>query len=79
METKLRLTPDETETVITFDNSSKTATVYTCNKTIMKRLAKKEYTLVDSTECSKTFTCPKKCISFRNAVVKSKGTVKNDK
>lgn len=60
----------ERETIIHFDDSEETATVYTCNKALQRKLSRfaeenKGYKLVKSDEDSQTYECPKKLICFR--------------
>jgi hypothetical protein len=70
------LTDFERETVITFDDSTNMAIIYTCQspmKTKLDKLCKSNpdtYKLVKSDEYSKTYECPKKLISFRTPSAK---------
>ena len=67
---KLTLTKYERETVVNFNDDSKIATVFTCNRALIGQLKRKGYKVVTKDDLSATFECPKKCISFRGAVVK---------
>lgn len=65
------LTKQEMETIINFDDSSNEAIIYTCNKSIMRKLDKncakcpEQYKLVKEDEYSKTYTTSnKKNIKF---------------
>ena len=67
----MRLTRQEQETVINFDNSSQTASIYTASPQLVRRLealavAYPEYhRLTGQTEVSKTYSCDKKLITLR--------------
>ena len=67
---KLALTKYEMETVVNFNNAEKIATIFTCNKSLIGQLKRKGYKVITEDALSTTFECPKKCISFRSAVVK---------
>jgi hypothetical protein len=60
---------DEQETVVQFDRSGKTVSIWTSDNTIMTRLDKLYYcTKQDINQgeiVAKSYTAPKKCISFR--------------
>ena len=58
-------TPEEKETVVTFDESSETCLVYTCSRALRTELGKKGYPVVTKTAQSTTFSCPKNMITFR--------------
>lgn len=65
------LSSEERETTINFDDGDDTASIYTCNKALIKRLdgfCKKRpdlYKLIEKDPPSKTYTFPKKYISLR--------------
>ena len=64
------LTNFERETIISFNDSEETATIYTCNKALQRKLSKfsaenKGYKLIKSDNDSQTYECPKKLVSFR--------------
>ena len=67
----MRLTRQEQETVINFDNGSQTASIYTASPQIMRKLEAlaaaypEHYRLTGQTEVSKTYTCDKKLITLR--------------
>jgi len=70
----MTLSKIEQETIILYNEEEKTATVNTCNKSLIKRLdgfcAKSAlYSLIKSDEYSKTYIIPKKYISIRFAPV----------
>jgi hypothetical protein len=71
-EPKVVLMPSERETIVNFDDSSPDCTVFTCSKILWTRLEKLGYTLIDSTDTSRTFSCLKKHISFKSIIVKPK-------
>ena len=64
-------TPAERETYYNFDDSSDICYIYTCNKTLQKKLdgfCKKHpdiYKLTAQDECSKSYTTKKKYVSVR--------------
>ena len=65
----IKLTKDEQETIILFNEAETTANVYTCSSQVKKRL--KELSLknpdiyrVKEDECSQTYIIPKKIIKF---------------
>ena len=68
---KYKLTKDEQETVIIHNNGEPTATVYTCNRSLMIKLAQiceqcpDTCRLKTQDEYSKTYIIPKKLISIR--------------
>ena len=61
----------ERETIVNFNDESKTAEIYTCNKALISRLDgycekfPELYKLVESDEESKTYSCPKRYVSIR--------------
>jgi hypothetical protein len=67
----LAYTTEERETYFNYDDSSDICYIYTCNKTLMKKLdafCKKHpeiYKLVKEDECSKSYTTKKKYVSVR--------------
>ncbi len=67
----MKLTRQEQETVINFDNGSQTACIYTASPQIMRRLDAlaaaypEHYRLTGQTEVSKTYSCDKKLITLR--------------
>lgn len=67
----MRLTRQEQETVINFDNSSQTASIYTASPQLVRRLEAlaaaypEYYRLTGQTEVSKTYSCDKKLITLR--------------
>lgn len=59
----------EKETIIIFNDSEKTASVYTCNKSLKNKLDRfcseeKEFTIIREDEYSKTYLIPKKCVKI---------------
>ena len=65
----LKLTKEERETIILFNEAEPTATVYTCNTQIKKRLAELSLKTSDvyqekEDKYSQTYTIPKKIIRF---------------
>lgn len=69
---KLRLSAEERETIILFDDSSIQCTVYTCSKPIMTKLDKlcvsnpDSWSLLSQDTESKTYLTEKNLISFRS-------------
>ena len=67
----MRLTKAEQETVINFDNSTQTASIYTASPQIMRKLDAlaaaypEHYQITEETEVSKTYSCDKKLITLR--------------
>ena len=67
----MKLTRQEQETIINFDNGSQTASIYTASPQIMRRLEAlaaaypEHYRLTGQTEVSKTYSCDKKLITLR--------------
>ena len=67
----MRLTRQEQETVINFDNSSQTASIYTASPQMMRKLDAlaaaypEHYRIAERTEVSKTYSCDKKLITLR--------------
>lgn len=65
------LTKEEQETVILFDNDSDEARIYTASPQMMKKLETLIknypdcYRMIEQTDCSKTYVCPKKLITLR--------------
>ena len=73
----MKLTKYEQETIVNYNNGDKLATIYTADPVIMNRLDKMvekhpdTYKVIETTEISKTYECPKKLVSFRHPVVLS--------
>lgn len=67
----MKLTKVEQETVINFDNSSQTASIYTASPQMMRKLDAlaaaypEHYLITAETEISKTYSCDKKLITLR--------------
>ena len=67
----MRLTRQEQETVINFDNGSQTASIYTASPQMMRKLDAlaaaypEHYRLTGETEVSKTYSCDKSLVSLR--------------
>jgi hypothetical protein len=57
--------PEEQETIIRFDESENTATVYSASKKVINRLKKAGMTPIAEDSCSATFITPKKCIKIK--------------
>lgn len=60
----------EQETIISYNNEEKTATVYTCDKSLIRKLdemARKDSTIIETTrdEYSKTYKLPKRYIKVK--------------
>ncbi len=75
----MNLSKYERETVITFNDEENTASVYTCNKSLMKKLDKicgenHSFRMRDSNNCSATYILPKRQISIRAPRVMSEET-----
>ena len=69
----------ERETIIHFDDSEDTATIYTCNRALQRKLSKyvdenKGYKLDKTDDNSKTYKCSKKLISFRTPKILNEKT-----
>ena len=68
---KMKLRREERETIINFNADEKTATVYTRDKSIMRRLDAlvneypEQYQLAGATDIDRTYTMPKSFISYR--------------
>ena len=75
-EKKLQLTSEERETIILFNDASKSCTVYTCSRPVMTKLDKlcisnpKAWKLIEKDKESKTYSTTKNLISFRSEKVK---------
>lgn len=71
------MTNYERETIINYNDEEKEATVYTCNKALMARMARLSkkhpdiFKLVAQDEYSKTYSFPKKYASIRNPRIMS--------
>lgn len=65
---KLILTAYESETHISYNDSERGARVYTCNKTLIKRMdklvAEDNAVLIREDECSKTYSVNKKYVKI---------------
>lgn len=67
----MRLTKSEQETVISFDKSTQTASIYTASPQMMRKLDAlaaaypEYYRITVETEVSKTYSCDKKLITLR--------------
>ena len=67
----MRLTRQEQETVINFDNGSQIASIYTACPQMMRKLDAlaaaypEHYRVTGQTEVSKTYSCDKKLITLR--------------
>ena len=67
----MKLTRYEQETIICFDNSTQTASIYTASPQMMRRLDALvavypgHYRLMEQTEVSKTYSCDKNLITLR--------------
>ena len=67
----MKLTAEERETIINYDESTDTACVFTCNTALRNRIKKymtehpDEVTMVDDDDCSSDFKLPKKWIKVR--------------
>lgn len=67
----MSLTREEQETVILFDNDSDEARIYTASPQMIKKLETLRknfpdcYRIIEQTDCSKTFVCPKNLITLR--------------
>lgn len=61
-----KLTADERETIIRFSDGDNSATIETCNKSLINKL-RKIYKEISSTQHSVTFECDKDLISYRPA------------
>ena len=65
------LTKYEMETVVNYNAGEQTATVYTRDKTVMRKLDKLVadfpdiYELINQTDIDKTYSCPKAYITYR--------------
>ena len=68
------MTKYERETVLNYNDEEKVATVYTCNKALMRKadnfcsLFPEVYKVIRQDEYSKTYEIPKKLISLRSPV-----------
>lgn len=67
----MKLTRYEQETVINFNNSTQTASIYTASPQMMRRLDAladafpEDYRIIGQTEISKTYSCDKNLITMR--------------
>lgn len=68
----MSLTNFEKETIVNYNAAEKTASIYTADQNVMRKLdalVKKYpdiYKVVEQDSYSKTYTCPKKLVSFRS-------------
>lgn len=68
----MNLTKYEQETVINSNNGERTATIYTADPVVMRKLDNMverfpdEYKLIKENDISKTYECPKKFVTFRS-------------
>ena len=68
---KMKLRREEKETIINFNAGEKTATVYTRDRSVMRRFDAlvneypEQYQLVGATDIDRTYTMPKSFISYR--------------
>lgn len=67
------MTNEERETVITFDDSSPTAQIYTCNLSLIAKLERIALTntqvyMVRRTDSDATYNLPKKMICVKNPI-----------
>jgi hypothetical protein len=67
----MKLTKYEQETIVNYNAGEQTASVYTADKTVMRRVDRlvaeypEQYQLVEQTESSKTYSMPKLYVSYR--------------
>lgn len=67
----MNLTKYEQETIVNYNAGEQEATVYTADKTVMRRFDRlvaeypEQYQLTKETEVSKTYSMPKAYVSFR--------------
>ena len=67
----MKLTRYEQETIINFNAQDQTATLYTRDKAVMRKLDAlviafpEVYKLVDETVIDKTYSMPKSCVNYR--------------
>ncbi len=65
------LTKYEMETIVNYNAGEQTATIYTRDKTVMRKLNKlvadypEVYKLIEHDEVSKTYSCPKTYVTYR--------------
>jgi hypothetical protein len=60
-----KLSKAEQELIMRYDQEDNMTTIYTTIPSQIKKFSKM-YKVIDSTNYSKTFECPKNCISFKN-------------
>ena len=76
---KYKLTKAEQETVINFDNELDTASIYTHDSRLIKKLRElrkqypEQFILEHREHGSVTYTIPKRCVGIRPPIVKSGG------
>lgn len=79
------LTRYEMETVVNYNAGEQTATVYTRDKAVMRRLDQlaadypEIYKLVRQTDIDKTYSVPKSYISYRKPRTEGEGKAENGK
>lgn len=67
----MRLSKYESETIISYNDEEKDATVYTCNKSLIRKIDTlcekypEVYQLIKKDKFSKTYTLPKKLIGVK--------------
>lgn len=72
----MSISREEQETIINFSADDKTAWVYTCDPVYIRKMDKlcercpESYKLIKQDEYSKTYSMPKKLVSFRTPVAK---------
>lgn len=74
-----KLTKEERETIIRFDDSAKTCEIYTCSPTVARKLTKRGYQLVpDKPWGFRARGVPLKAISFRRleSLTKAEGAAR---
>lgn len=78
--TKYRLSKEETETIIRYDDGSNECRIYTCNKALVARLDRycqsnpKQWKLYGEDQYSKTYTTTKKLLTIREKSTKREMT-----
>lgn len=77
---KYKLTRYEQETIINFNEDEKTASIYTCKKSLMKKLQQycidypEQFKLTKQDDYSMWFQCPKKYVAIRKPIILSEET-----
>ena len=68
-----KLTKYEMETIVNYNAAEQTATVYTRDKSVMRKLDRlveaypESYRLVDQTDIDKTYSMPKSYVTYRKS------------